>query len=141
MSRLESRLDKLEKAAGIGADAGCLSRLSDAQLDEEMVRCYAVLSANLSQGELEKIEEEALAQLGLGPEPVLEASRKFWPMTTDINALALKRAGRTFYDECAGLSLEQIEGRVNAHVARFTGASNTRGRAATPKEVGHGQKH
>ena len=126
MSRLESRLAKLESDAGINGNP--YECMSDAQLDEEMVRCYAVLSAGLSQGELEKMEEEDLARLG--PEPVLEPWRQFWPMATDIDALALKRAGRTFYDECAGLSLEQIEGRVNAHVARI----------AAIKEVDHGKK-
>ena len=114
MHWLDRRLVKLESDSGMTGNP--FDRMSDAELDEAMVRSYAELSASLAPHELEEVDCYLLA--GLDPEPVLSPWRKFHPMITDIQALGLKRAGRKFYDECAGLSVEQIEARVNAHVAR-----------------------
>ena len=140
MQRLDRRLAKLESDSGFNGSP--YERMSDAELDEAIVRIYAVLAAKLSPRELEELDCYFLA--GLEHEPVLEPWRRFWPMCSDIQVLGLMRTGRTFYDECASLSIEQIEARVNAQVARFAGTSSSVSRAgerfARSKEAGHGQK-
>jgi len=116
MQRLDSRVAKLEADSGLNGNP--IDRLSDAELDELLVRVYGTLSAKYGRASPTELDVYCLADLE--PEPILEVSRKFWPMTTDIRALGLKRAGRTFYDECADLTIEQIEARVNTHIERIS---------------------
>ncbi len=110
---LETRVAKLEAESGLLGES--LTHLSDAELDEATVRAYAACDAAGLVGDTERLyfnDPKA--------EPVLSVWRQFWPMATDIEALASKRAGRVFYDECADLSVEQIHSRVNAHIARLS---------------------
>ncbi|MBI4190756.1 MAG: hypothetical protein HY525_09485 [Betaproteobacteria bacterium] len=113
MRNLETRVKKLEAESGLLGDS--LTRLSDAELDEEFVRAYA---ASCDAGGVDDIER--LFFNDPKAEPVLSVERQFSPMAADIMALALKRAGRVFYDECADLSVEQIHSRVKAHIARLS---------------------
>lgn len=112
--RIESRIQKLETAAGFDSDQP-FAHLSHAELDAEFVRAYAEC-AKLAEGQ--KSEAEWLREL-CGEEPAsFPRVRAIFPMTADIQALILKRNGREFYDECAVLSLEEIEGRVKAHIEK-----------------------
>ncbi len=124
MKSLKARVQRLEVDSGLFGDL--LTRLSDAELDEEIVRSYADCEA----AGLDPLESSFYSDVGT--EPVL-----FWresmPMATDIKALALKRAGRVFYDECADMSVEQIHSRVKAHIARL--ATEDRKRSGGKKHV------
>ena len=111
MKNLKSRVQRLEADSGLLGDS--LTRLSDAELDEALLCAYATCDA----GGVD--QAESLFFNDSKTEPVLSAMRQFWPMTADIEALALKRAGRVFYDECADLSVEQVHSRVKAHIARL----------------------
>jgi predicted nuclease with RNAse H fold len=116
MNSLSRRLAKLESAAGLTGNE--LSRISDAELDERIVRAWAELDAlGIDQTEI-PFQNETEAR----NKPVLW--RELWPMAADIEALQLKCAGLEFYDECADLSIEQIRARIDAHIARLGAKRN-----------------